>query len=38
MICLSPSTTSQIIDQITDCYDVDVLFWADELKKVQLFK
>lgn len=38
MICLSPSATSQIIDQITDSYDVDVLFWADKLKKVQFFK
>ena len=31
---LSPSTTSPITDHIIDSCNVDVLFWADELKKV----
>lgn len=36
MVCMSASSTSKIIDNLSDDYDVQVMFWGDELK--QYFK
>ena len=33
MVCMSAPVTSRIIDSVVDDYNVDVLFWADELKQ-----
>ena len=33
MVCVSSGVTSRIIDKIVEDYNVDVLFWADELKQ-----
>ena len=32
MVCMSSTVTSNVIDNMVDDYNVDVLFWADELK------
>ena len=33
MVCMSAPVTSRIIDNVIDDYNVDVMFWADELKQ-----
>ena len=33
MVCMSSRVTSRLVDKIVEEHDVDVLFWADELKK-----
>ena len=32
MVCMSARVTSRIVDKIVEDYNVEVLFWADELK------
>ena len=34
MICMSPSHTFKIIDDLTDAYDVTVLQWSNRLKEI----
>ena len=36
MICISPSATYKIIDQLTKKYDAPVKEWSNELKEVQM--
>ena len=32
MVCMSARVTSRIVDKIVEDYNVEVLFWADELR------
>ena len=31
MVCLSASATSKLIDELSDDYDVKVMYWKDDL-------
>ena len=33
MVCMSASTTSKIIEDLSDCHDIKVKLWGDELKE-----
>ena len=34
MVCMSPSQSTKIIEELTDGHDADVLYWRDEVAKV----
>ena len=34
MVCMSPSQSTKIIEELTDGHDADVLYWRDEIAKV----
>lgn len=37
MMCMSPSSTVEIITKLSNQFDAEVMNWASELKKVCLF-
>lgn len=37
MICMSPSSSTKIIEEVTNSYDEDILSWKDEIGKVAKF-
>ena len=33
MVCVSPTATTNVIKHISECHDVEVHFWKDEMKQ-----
>ena len=33
MICMSASASSKIIEDLSDCYDIQVKIWGDDIKE-----
>jgi len=36
MVCMSPSSSTKIINELADSYNKDVLLWTDEIGKVNM--
>ena len=34
MVCMSPSSSTKIIEELADSYDEEVLLWTNEIGKV----